>query len=96
MLLLLRYLPPKVKINISDRNGAVGFNQTIGTREMITKAVMIIWIWAGNGQEMVVTDFDSLADCEAAKAALIQSYDGWFERDLKNARCIPYMANPIK
>jgi hypothetical protein len=57
---------------------------------MITKAIMIIWIGAGNTQTMAVSDFESLADCEAAKAALIQSHDGWFERDLKNARCVPY------
>lgn len=58
------------------------------------KAVLVIWFGSGTGQLITMDHFDSLAECEAARAALIA--EDWGDRlhvmTADALRCVPYSA----
>ena len=56
------------------------------------KAIMIILLGAGgNSQALSVTKFETLAECESAKQATVQSFaDEWNGPGARNIRCVPY------
>lgn len=51
------------------------------------KALLLIWIGIGYGENQSLTKFDSLAECEAAKAAIL-AHDAAPNRGV---HCIPYI-----
>jgi hypothetical protein len=55
------------------------------------KALLVVWIGLGNTQSVTVTVMDSLAECEAAIAAL-EAAPKW-SRLADDAMCVPYAAH---
>ena len=53
---------------------------------MITKFVLIVWLGYGRSSVLAIDHFDTLAECEAAKAAIYDVTD----RDKEYHICKPY------
>jgi len=52
-------------------------------------AVLVVWIGIGRSQTLSVTRFETLAECEAAKAAIAENYNGFGDYiNPENMRCI--------
>lgn len=57
------------------------------------KTFFVLWIWAGvgNSQTMAIDHYATLAECEAAKEAIVNHYgkDSWSGSKLyDNAECL--------
>lgn len=56
------------------------------------KAMMIIWLGAGNTQSIAIDHFDTQFECETAKHAIVETGWGMFEITVpaNSIKCIPY------
>lgn len=57
---------------------------------MTVSAIMVIWFGIGTVARFDVERFDTLAECEAAKAAIAENYNGGWDGFIPaaNIRCI--------
>ena len=61
---------------------------------MITKAIMVIWIGMSQTQALATQKFDSVGECDSAKAAISQHYENKWSSILdSDIECIPYEAS---